>query len=92
MAFTVSNQQTTVFGNLRATYGDWAGAAADATGSIVVAGGRVWMAYIAGQDASGTYTASVNTPVSVSTSGSATTVTVYNLDGVTTGRFFIIHS
>lgn len=92
MAFATTNVQTTYFGNLRITYGDWTGAVGDAAGTIGVAGGRVWLAYLASQDASGAYVASVNSPYSSSTSGSVTTVTFYNLDSVTIGRFLIIHS
>lgn len=92
MAFATTNQQTTVIGNLRATYGDWSGAAGDASGTVTVAGGRVWLACLCAQDSSGAYVASVTTPFSTSVSGAVTTITFYNLDSVTTGRYFIIHS
>lgn len=92
MAFNVSNQQTTVIGNLRATYGDWTGSVADTAGTVTVAGGRVWCAWLSGQDSSGPYIAPFICPFSVSTSGAVSTITFYNLDQVTQGRFFIIHS
>lgn len=92
MAFATTNQQTTVIGNLRATYGDWTGATADVAGSVTVGGGRVWMAWLSGQDSTGAYVAAFITPYSVTTSGAVSTITFYNLDSVTQGRYFIIHS
>lgn len=92
MAFATTNVQTTYFGNLRVTYGDWSGAAADTAGTIAIAGGRVWMAWLSGQDSTGSYVAAFITPFSVTTAGNISTVTFYNLDAVTTGRFLIISS
>ena len=91
MAFTTSNTQTTYFGNLHATYGQWAESAdADATvGTITVAGGQIWAALFVSQDSSGKYQIA---PAKYSVSGTAgvLTVTVYNLAAVTNGRFLII--
>ena len=92
MAFATQNVQTTVMGNLRCTYGQWTGSAADVAGTIGVAGGQVWAAVLVSQDASGPYDASSTTKYSTSTTGAVTTVTFYNLDGVTQGRFLIWHS
>lgn len=92
MAFATTNVQKTYFGNLKVTYGDWSGAVADAAGSVVVEGGRVYIAWLSGQDSTGAYVAAFITPFSVTTSGNVSTVTFYNLDTVTQGRFMIIHS
>lgn len=91
MAFSTSNVNKTVFGNLKVTYGDWSGSAADAAGSIGVEGGRVYLANFSSQDSSG---AQIMWPVKVSpsTTGAVTTITVYNTAAVTTGRFLIIHA
>lgn len=92
MAFATTNVQTAVFGNLRATYGQWSGVQADATGSIGVSGGQVWAALFVSQDSSGEYSAPSEVKYSTSTSGNITTITIYNLADVTAGRFVIIHS
>lgn len=92
MAFATSNVQTAVMGNLRCTYGQWTGAIGDVAGTFGVAGGQVWAALLVAQDASGPYDVSATTKYSTSTSGSVTTVTFYNLDTVTQGRFMIWHS
>ena len=90
MAFAKTNVQTSVFGDLKVTYGDWTGAIGDAAGTIGVEGGRVYLALFTSQDSSGEIQIAP-CRVSVSTSGSVTTVTVYNQETVTTGRFLIIH-
>lgn len=90
MAFTTSNVRTSVFGNLRVTCGDWTGTVGDAAGTIGVAGGRVYLSEVTAQDSGQPY--QIEIPVSVSTSGSVSTVTVYNQNTVTTGRFLIIHA
>lgn len=91
MAFATSNSQTTVFGNLRVTYGQWSGAAADSAGSLTVSGGQIWCCLFVSQDASGAYNL---LPVKYSVSGSSgvLTVTVYNLAATTAGRYIIVHS
>jgi hypothetical protein len=91
MAFTATNTQRTTVGHLKAIYGTFTCSIGDAAGSINVDGGRVWLASINGQDSSG---AMQMHPfkISTSTSGAVTTITVYNLTGVTSGRFFIIYS
>lgn len=92
MAFATSNVQSTVFGNLRVTYGQWSGSQADAAGTITVGGGQVWGAFFVSQDASGKFM--VPTPVKYSVSGTAgvLTVTIYNEAAVTSGVFMIISS
>lgn len=88
MAFATTNVRSTVFGNLRVTYGDWTGAVGDAAGTVGVSGGRVYLAEFTSEGAETPYQIAV--PVSVSTSGSVSTVTVYNQGTVGTGRFMII--
>jgi hypothetical protein len=90
MAFATANVQRSVFGDLNVTYGDWTGAEGDAAGTIGVEGGRVYQALFTSQDSSGAIQIAP-CRVSVSTTGQVTTVTVYNQETVTTGRFLIIH-
>lgn len=89
MAFATSNNQTSYFGNMRITYGQWSGAAADTAGSVTVSGGQVWVCLFVSQDSSGNYNL---VPVKYSVSGSAgiLTVTIYNLAATTAGRYLII--
>ena len=89
MAFAAANVNSTVFGNLRVTYGDWSSSVGDASGTVTVQGGRVYQALFTNQDTeSPTYTP---IPCSVSVSSGLATVTVYPQDTVTAGRFLIIH-
>lgn len=92
MAFSTSNVQSSYFGNLRVTYGQWSGAQADSAGTITVGGGQVWGAFFVSQDSSGKFM--VPTPVKYSVSGTAgvLTVTVYNEVATTSGVFIIISS
>jgi len=90
MAFATANVRTTVFGNLRVTYGDWTGSVGDAAGTIGVAGGRVYLAEFTSEGGETPY--QIEVPVSVSTSGTVSTVTVYNQAAVGTGRFIIVHA
>ena len=89
MAFSTSNVQSTVFGNMHITYGQWSGAVGDAAGSITVSGGQVWGCFFVSQDSSGAYM--VPTPVKYSVSGTAgvLTVTIYNITSTTAGRFMV---
>lgn len=90
MAFSTSNVQKNYFGGLKVTVGDWTGSAADSPGTITVEGGRVYSARFSDQDASTPFL--IDVPVSVSQSGATSTVTVYNQQAVTVGRFLIISS
>ena len=89
MAFATANVQTSVFGNMKVTAGDWTGTAGDAAGTVGVGGGRVYLAEFTAQGSDTPYL--IEVPVSVSTTGNVSTVTVYNLQTVTQGRFLIIH-
>lgn len=88
MAFATQNVKTTVFGNLRVTYGDWTGSVGDSPGTVTVAGGRVYLSKFTDLDG-GTPTM-IEVPVSVSSSGAISTLTVSNQALVTTGQFIII--
>lgn len=90
MAFATAHVKTCSFGPLKVTFGNWSGSQADAAGSIGVAGGRVYLSQFLPNVSSGEFTPKIGT--SHSTSGSITTVTVYNSGDVTDGTFLIIHS
>lgn len=89
MAFAKTNVKTSVFGNLKVTYGDWTGSNNDSAGEVVVEGGRVYLADFTNQDPASP--AQRKVPVAVSSSSGLNTISVYNHDDVTTGRFLIIH-
>ena len=91
MAFATANVKRSVFGNMKVTCGDWTGAVGDAAGTIGVEGGRVYLAQFSIQDTDSP-TAGVSVPVSTSGTSGVVTVTVYNHEDVTSGRFVIIHS
>ncbi len=90
MAFATNNVRRSVFGNLKVTHGDWTGTVGDASGTIVVSGGRVWLVDFSIQDP-GSPTEIVPTEVAVA-SGETSTVTIHNHQTVTRGRFIIIHA
>lgn len=87
MAFATSNVTPDVAGTLKIVKGYWSGNAGDAAGTFAVAGGQVYEAMFQDMDTTGPtmYIA----PTSFSTSGYITTITVYNNQNVTTGRFMI---
>lgn len=91
MAFSTTNVQTTKFGNLRVTYGDWSCAVADAVGTIGVEGGRVYHVDFNGNASAGPILAPGNPNWSYSVSGAVSTVTVDIGPAVTSGTFLIIH-
>lgn len=88
MAFTTSNVQKSYFGNLKVLVGDWSGTIGDAPGTIQVEGGRVYISEVTAEGAAQPY--QIEIPVSTSTSGSVTTVTIYN-QNTTSGQFIIIY-
>ena len=90
MAFATSNVKSQSMGSLSALAGDWTGTVGDANGTLTVGGTRIYSAQFSNQDA---VTGEVTfVPWTASTSGSLTTVTVYNHDTVATGRFLIIYA
>jgi len=87
MAFATTNIRTANLGTLKAYAGDWTGSVGDAAGTITLNGGRVYFARFDNQDADST---KEDVLFDVSASGSTITITVYNHQTVTIGRFFII--
>lgn len=90
MAFATSNVMKSYFGNLKVTVGDWTGAAADVPGTFTVEGGRTYLIRFSDQDGSTPF--QIDIPISVTQSGATSTITVYNQQSVTTGRFIVISS
>lgn len=90
MAFATTNVRASVFGDLKVYAGDWSGSEGDANGTVTLSGGRVYLVNFWNFDA--TSQEDRPTPVSVSESGGTITVTVANLNTVTTGRFIIIYA
>lgn len=87
MAFATSNIRHSVFGDLQVYAGDWTGNANDASGTITLNGGRVYLSQFNNQDADNP----AEMPrVDVSLSGSTLTLTVHNHMDVTNGRFLVI--
>lgn len=91
MAFSATVRNSVHLGpGLKMTVGDFSGSVGDAAGTIDVSGGYVLSCLFQKMDSGGT-TTQIFPTVGLSTSGSVTTVTIQNLDNVTTGRFVIIH-
>lgn len=89
MAFATSNILAANLGSLKAFAGDWSGSAGDASGTITLGGGRVYLARFENQDAD----APKELPLTdVSISGSTITLTVHNHMNVTNGRFIVIYA
>ena len=90
MAFAITNARTGTVGNLKMYAGDWSGTQGDANGTVTLSGGRCYSAEFSNFDASSQEDRP--TPTSISESGGTITVTVANLNTVTSGRFIIIYS
>jgi hypothetical protein len=90
MAFATALVRKSVFGDLKVLAGDWTGTVGDAAGTVEVEGGKVYLAQFSIQDTDSPTQGMV--PFSISTTGAITTVTVYNHETVTTGRFLIVHA
>lgn len=90
MSFATSNVQKAYLGNLKVVYGDWTGAAGDAPGSIVLEGGKVYLANFEALLSNGTTYQPLVT-INTSVSGSVQTVTVNNVAAVTSGQFIIFY-
>lgn len=89
MAFATSNVRKENAGSMKVTVGDWSAGVGDAAGTIGVEGGWVIPLFFS-FDTSGALQ-DVPTRVSPSTTGNVTTVTVYHIEDVTTGKFIIFH-
>ena len=90
MAFATSNVKVVSMGSVNGLVGDWTGLVGDTSASIVVGGARVYLANFYDQ----TVSTPTNSPfpVSVSTSGELSTVSVNYAEDVTNGRFCILFS
>lgn len=90
MAFSTSNTQSgMLFGPMKVFMGAFSGTAGDAAGTITLGGGEVYFVGVQNQDTS---SPNEDPDYSVSISGSTITVTIYNHQTVTRGRFFIVYS
>lgn len=90
MAFSVSNVQSgMLFGSMKVYMGTYSGSVGDAPGTISLGGGEVYFTAVQDQ---GTASPTEDPDYSVSITGNAITVTIYNHTTVSRGRFFIIYS
>jgi hypothetical protein len=90
MAFTTSNVQGgMLFGPCKIFCGAYSGTAGDAPGTITLGGGEVYACLVQSQDTTGPDEDAAH---SVSVSGNTITLTIYNHQTVTRGRFFIVYS
>lgn len=88
-ALSTTNARRTVFGDMNITLGEFTFTEAGAAATIGVEGAWV-LAMFHSQDATGAMSP-VPLRYSVSTSGQVSTITVYGQEGITTGKFLIIH-
>ena len=88
MAFSTSNVKKSIFGNMKVLVGNWSGAAGDATGTVQVEGGQVYLANFDPQSSSGPTMA--RTGASPAGTTGVVTLTVYNQATVTSGTFIVI--
>ena len=89
MAFATSNVKAASIGNLRWHIGDWTGVVGDASGTITLKGGRVYLVNFYDQDA--TSQEDRPTPCDITVSSGTITITVHNHVNVTNGRFIIAY-
>ncbi len=90
MAFSTTNVQTgTLFAGCKMYMGDWSGVAGDAPGTITLAGGRVYLANFTNAD---TGSPQEDPDSTVSVASGIITMSVYNHQTVTNGRFLIVYS
>lgn len=90
MAFATSSVKTASGGNLRWLVGNWTGNVGDAAGTVTLKGGSVYLCHFYNQDA--TSQEDRPTPCDISVSSGTITITVYNHNDVTQGRFIIAYS
>ena len=89
MAFATENVRAGTVGNLKLYAGDWSGAVGDASSTITLSGGRVYLCHFENQDSDAT---KQTYQPAVSISSGTITVTFGNVLGVTSGRFVIIYA
>lgn len=90
MAFATTNVNVASVGNLNCLVGNWTGAIGDASGTVSIKGGNVYLVSFYNQDASSQEDRP--TPCDISYSSGTITITVHNHSGVTTGRFIVIYA
>lgn len=90
MAFARTNPRSGSFGDLNMLAGDWTGSEGDATGTVTLKGGRVYLVNFTIQDGGSQEDSPVGYSVSI-TSGTIT-ISVFNHVAVTQGRFIIIYA
>lgn len=92
MAFSTSNVQRTVWGNMRIMYGQWTGAVGDAPGTITVSGGQLWLSVFNTNLSTGPQ--QVPSLVSEGPTGTTgiLTLTIPNQNTVTAGTFMVVTS
>lgn len=89
MAFATTNVQTaTLAGGIKFYAGDWSGSAGDATGSVTLSGGRVYLVAFRSEDTAGPQE---DPDATASISAGVITLSVYNHQNVTNGRFLIVY-
>lgn len=89
MAFSTSNVQSAMVANgVKILCGDWSGTVGDATGSMTLAGGRVYLVAFRSEDTTGPQE---DPDATSSISAGTITLSVYNHQTVTNGRFIIIY-
>ena len=90
MAFATSANHSDTLGSLHVLRGDWTGGVGDASGTITLKGGRVYLCHVYKQDA--TSNEDRPTPCDVSVTTGTITVTVHNHSAVTNGRYLIAYA
>lgn len=89
MAFATANVRGGSVGSQKFYAGDWSGNVGDASGTITLSGGRVYLTNFQNQDADGT---KETLDPAVSISSGTITITVGNKSNVTNGTFYIVYS
>ena len=89
MAFATLNAQSASMGGVKVYCGDWTGNQGDASGTMTLAGGRVYQAHFENQD---TDQQKEFPLVDVSVSSGTITLTIHNHMDVTNGRFFVVYA
>lgn len=89
MAFATASVRRENIGSLRCLVGNWTGNIGDANGSMTLKGGQVYLCIFHNQDDG--RTEDKPTPTSISVSSGTITITIYNKQDVTNGRFILIY-
>lgn len=89
MPFATSSVRRENLGSIRCLVGNWTGNVGDANGSYSVKGGQVYLSNWHNQDSG--QTEDKPTPNSISVTTGTITITIYNKQNVTEGRFILIY-